>query len=398
MKRADLEKRAQRDKFGSGKHGFQGGNPATGQLPTIPGAEWFDHVQEEIAGVIEGAGLTVNSQNYNQLLQAIRGLMAAGAVPYTGATRHADLNGKNLTNVGEVKLGDGRNNGYQQLIMGNYERSAGNGNYGAVFNGKFAGGPLRWATIATFGEDGNHISSLFADATKAYVRIGSANHELATKGTTLAHYGIADFQVRQMPGNPDTIRTDGHYAYHTTTANLPATGAYHLHVVAGGAASWCRQIAYKAYSSEMWMRWQVRTSDDNWSSWVRIDGADWADVRGRPTTLAGYGITDAASKAEVAALVTGNLADQGWTKLPNGLILQWGKTPSVFDWGESEIHFPIAFPSAVLNIQLTEKEMQTVNAHASHLAALNVTNQGFTFKMNSTLSIHTSAYWLAIGK
>lgn len=77
MKRADLDKRAQRDKFGPGKHGFQSGTPTAGVLPTIPGAEWFDHVQEEIAGVIEAAGAEVNPQEYNQLLAAMRKLFVA---------------------------------------------------------------------------------------------------------------------------------------------------------------------------------------------------------------------------------------------------------------------------------------------------------------------------------
>lgn len=87
----------------------------------------------------------------------------------------------------------------------------------------------------------------------------------------------------------------------------------------------------------------------------------------------------------------------GWVRLPNGLILQWGKTPVVHDENSTDIVFPIAFPNRVLNIQLTENQMRTVAAHATHLAALNVTNTKFTFKMNSTLPIDTSADWFAIG-
>lgn len=87
----------------------------------------------------------------------------------------------------------------------------------------------------------------------------------------------------------------------------------------------------------------------------------------------------------------------GWVKLPNGLILQWGKTPVIHDENSTDIVFPIAFPNKVLNIQLTENQMRTVAAHATHLAALNVTNTKFTFKMNSTLPIDTSADWFAIG-
>lgn len=87
----------------------------------------------------------------------------------------------------------------------------------------------------------------------------------------------------------------------------------------------------------------------------------------------------------------------GWIRLPNGLIIQWGKTPVVHDENSTDIVFPIAFPNRVLNIQLTENQMRTVNNHATHLAALNVTNTKFTFKMNSTLPIDTSADWFAIG-
>lgn len=87
----------------------------------------------------------------------------------------------------------------------------------------------------------------------------------------------------------------------------------------------------------------------------------------------------------------------GWVKLPNGLILQWGKTPVVHDENSTDIVFPIAFPNRVLNIQLTENQMRTVHNHATHLAALNVTNSKFTFKINSTLPIDSSADWFAIG-
>lgn len=87
----------------------------------------------------------------------------------------------------------------------------------------------------------------------------------------------------------------------------------------------------------------------------------------------------------------------GWVKLPNGLILQWGKTPVVHDENSTDIVFPIAFPNKVLNIQLTENQMRTVNNHATHLAALNITNSKFTFKINSTLPIDSSADWFAIG-
>ncbi|MDU5780392.1 MAG: hypothetical protein E6Z83_06255 [Pantoea sp.] len=65
---------AQVDKFGSGKNGFTGGNPQTGVLPTALDADYFDTLQEELAGVIEAAGITLKKDTNTQLLTAMRAL------------------------------------------------------------------------------------------------------------------------------------------------------------------------------------------------------------------------------------------------------------------------------------------------------------------------------------
>lgn len=65
---------AQVDKFGLGKNGFTGGNPQTGVLPTALDADYFDTLQEELATVIESAGITLNKAANNQLLLAIKAL------------------------------------------------------------------------------------------------------------------------------------------------------------------------------------------------------------------------------------------------------------------------------------------------------------------------------------
>lgn len=69
---------AQKDKFGSGKNGFTGGNPQTGELPTALDADFFDSIQEEIATVIEAAGISLAKANNAQLLAAMRSLVGPG--------------------------------------------------------------------------------------------------------------------------------------------------------------------------------------------------------------------------------------------------------------------------------------------------------------------------------
>lgn len=65
---------AQVDKFGAGKNGFTRGNPQTGVPATALDDDYFDAVQEELAGVIEGAGIALNKDNRTQLLAALKKL------------------------------------------------------------------------------------------------------------------------------------------------------------------------------------------------------------------------------------------------------------------------------------------------------------------------------------
>ncbi|WP_118813663.1 phage tail protein [Haemophilus haemolyticus] len=54
---------------------------------------------------------------------------------------------------------------------------------------------------------------------------------------------------------------------------------------------------------------------------------------------------------------TQNLAETGWCKLPNGLILQWGKFNKGYDSAHDDqrlVTFPITFPNKVLFVGLTE--------------------------------------------
>ena len=62
---------AQKDKFGAGKNGFTRGNPQTGTPATDLDDDYFDTLQEELAGVIEAAGIALDKTKRNQLLEAL---------------------------------------------------------------------------------------------------------------------------------------------------------------------------------------------------------------------------------------------------------------------------------------------------------------------------------------
>lgn len=50
----------------------------------------------------------------------------------------------------------------------------------------------------------------------------------------------------------------------------------------------------------------------------------------------------------IEAFGTASKAQNGWCKLPNGLILQWGQSELI------NTIFPIAFPTACFNIQFSD--------------------------------------------
>ena len=62
---------AQKDKFGAGKNGFTRGNPQTGTPATDLDDDYFDTLQEELASVVEAAGIALDKTKRNQLLEAL---------------------------------------------------------------------------------------------------------------------------------------------------------------------------------------------------------------------------------------------------------------------------------------------------------------------------------------
>ncbi|HHH0563853.1 TPA: phage tail protein, partial [Yersinia enterocolitica] len=97
---------AQVDKFGAGKNGFTRGNPQTGVPATALDDDYFDAVQEELAGVVEAAGFALNKANRAQLLAAIQKLVSEG-IP--------DLKDATVNQKGIVQLSNSTNSTSQTL-------------------------------------------------------------------------------------------------------------------------------------------------------------------------------------------------------------------------------------------------------------------------------------------
>ena len=78
----------------------------------------------------------------------------------------------------------------------------------------------------------------------------------------------------------------------------------------------------------------------------------------------------------------------GYTYLPNGILLQWGYT-------NGDVTFPITFPNACLNASLTSNNTST-NGYDYKIAASNLTTTGFSITRDSD-DVGTYVYWFAIG-
>ena len=100
---------------------------------------------------------------------------------------------------------------------------------------------------------------------------------------------------------------------------------------------------------------------------------------------------------------TNSKATNGYTYLPNGLIIQWGEEASFHDISSdytTTITFPITFPNAVLQVVVGYKGASATSLNNDVSATYaNLTNTGFTLNMgefSASVNSVKGVYW-AIG-
>ena len=93
---------------------------------------------------------------------------------------------------------------------------------------------------------------------------------------------------------------------------------------------------------------------------------------------------------------SGDKAVNGWCRLPNGLILQWGFKPANGNWDVNQsVAFPVAFPSVCLNVSLTPSIDRTDTDHNAEFGVHSLSATGFKFF--TWLNPYLGHYWTAIG-
>ena len=169
--------------------------------------------------------------------------------------------------------------------------------------------------VITNSKKSSAVDSNSADTVATSAAVKTA-YDLANSkqspATTLAGYGIGNFKIENFVGNVNTLQTDGIYAVTqaSRSQNLPVAGnGCHIQVIAGGDGRWCRQIAYIAYSTDMYERHQTSYQTDSWSPWVKLN--DIEPVRQL-----------VAQKANLADFTYQKIGDFEVRKYPDGTMIQ----------------------------------------------------------------------------
>ena len=89
---------------------FTEGGPS--QAATVVTADWSNAIQEEVAGVVEAAGLTLSKPDNTQLLQALNLLYGAGGGGFSNAIQNGDFDLWQRKFSGAVILNNGTGPGY----------------------------------------------------------------------------------------------------------------------------------------------------------------------------------------------------------------------------------------------------------------------------------------------
>ncbi|MCD4483059.1 tail fiber protein [Chromobacterium vaccinii] len=303
---------------------FHDGNPATGELGTIVAADWLNSVQsaaQELLTVIKNSGQTPDSTRQDQLLQAVRNIAWGGnSKPTTlggygiaiASQTEAEAGSDNVKAMTPLRVEQALNaaglSGYaKNITSGSLQTVRPNGLYHVDATGQVSGAPEK--------NNGMLLTNFLSDkwGSQVYWMWGGATYEqrlqdgswqpwvkLLKTGqqSTLADYGITD----GLPLKPTLSATDlnsitdsGIYhqrmnAQASSAPNYPIALAGILMVYA------CDGMVYQTYQTynNQGCFYRCRYAG-NWSPWQKLAEA--------ATTLAGYGITDGASKTDLQKAV-----------------------------------------------------------------------------------------------
>ena len=430
------------DLFGSGKSGFRNGDLPRGVLPTAFNAEWCNHVQEEICNVIEGAGVALNPDKRDQLLAALKKLideqaggkgLPVGAVigfpraitsqegylKADGSTFNQStypdlyrvLGGNKLPNLTRSDIGMNAYFAFDDIpdgwikyddIAAKVTQSA----YPELYRKLVA----QYGSIAAVPKAEDRFIRNAAGGLTVGTQQGDAIRNI--KGKT-SFCGDDNGSLGIGPKDPNGVfGGEGSPSAYSSDGDGRRQGYNYLTFDASRSVPVADEVRPKAIAMVLCIK--AQNSLDDVVMWVKAYGkVTNAGVLDAATLAAGLQnksdkghthraaeITDLSDTIEavVGRLFASKKSASGYLKIPGGLIIQWGNVEvdnDVF----ATVLFPISFPTACLNVQVSAvwgNVAGGANVLSAHVGKISQTGCSVTVSENGIFG-RRIVNWLAIG-
>lgn len=430
------------DLFGNGKAGFRNGDLPRGVLPTAFNAEWCNHVQEEICNVIEGAGVALNPDKRDQLLAALKKLIdeqAGGKGLPVGAVigfPRAVTNPEGYLKADGSTFNQSTYPDLYRVLGGNKLPNLTRSNVGMTAYFPVADIPDGWikydeiavkVTQAAYPELYRKLVAQYGSidavpkAEDRFIRNAAGGLTVGTqqgdairniKGKT-SFCGDDNGSLGIGPKDSNGVfGGEGSPSAYTSNGDGRRQGYNYLTFDASRSVPVADEVRPKAIAMVLCIK--AQNSLDDVVMWVKAYGkVTNAGVLDAATLAAGLQnksdkghthraaeITDLSDTIEavVGRLFASKKSASGYLKIPGGLIIQWGNVEvdnDVF----ATVLFPISFPTACLNVQVSavwDNVAGGANVLSAHVGKISQTGCSVTVSENGIFG-RRIVNWLAIG-
>lgn len=337
--------------IGGGRRGFRDENLGLGIEGTEVTALWANMLQEEIVKVIEDAGLVLNPADWTQLSQAL----ALKFSSRSGKGWIAVLSMTTTAPPGAPASGD-----TYLLPTGSTGAWAGKDGMIAEWLG------LSWSFTAP--KNGHGISlpdgRVFERIAGAYVEKIALDSQ-SSKWRYAVAGGTSNALTAALTPTPPALTAGMKARLLVAAAN---TGAATLNLNGLGAVSIYRPFDNSLSAGDI----GIGINE------LIYDGTYWRLMA-------------------PANVVSGSPASR-WTKFSNGLIMQWGGL-GTSTGGPVTVTFPIAFPTALTSVVVSDESSPIVSSQMSVFGVGNKTTSSFQVSATKDFStaVADSGLWIAMG-
>lgn len=430
------------DLFGSGKAGFRNGDLPRGVLPTAFNAEWCNHVQEEICNVIEGAGVALNPDKRDQLLAALKKLIdeqAGGKGLPVGAVvgfPRAVTNPEGYLTADGSPFNQSTYPDLYRVLGGNKLPNLTRSDIGMTAHFPVADIPDGWikydeiaakVTQAAYPELYRKLVAQYGSidavpkADDRFIRNAAGGLTVGTqqgdairniKGKT-SFCGDDNGTLGIGPKDPEGVfGGEGSPNAYTADTDRRRQGYNYLTFDASRSVPVADEVRPKAIVMVLCIK--AQNSLDDVVMWIKAFGkVTNAGVLDASTLAAGLQnksdkghthraaeITDLSDTIEavVGRLFASKKSASGYLKIPGGLIIQWGNVEVENDVFATVL-FPISFPTACLNVQVSAvwgNVAGGANVLSAHIGKISQTGCSVTVSENGIFG-RRIVNWLAIG-